>query len=46
MWGAGLKAQLAMLTWTADRHGVVDDLAGLQQLLDLLLRRILLMEVV
>lgn len=34
------------LTWAADRHGVVDDLAGLQQQLNLSLWRILQMEVV
>lgn len=40
-WGS-----LKGLTWAADRHGVVDDLAGLQQQLDLFLWRILQMEVV
>lgn len=34
------------LTWAADRHGVVDDFAGFEQQLDLLLWRILQMEVV
>lgn len=37
---------MLVLTWAADRHAVVDDLAGLQQQLDLLLRRVFQVEVV
>lgn len=34
------------LTWIADRHGVIDDLGGLQQQFDLPLWRVLQMELV
>lgn len=43
MWG---RVRALVLTWAADRHGVVDDLAGLQQQVDLLLRRVFQVEVV
>lgn len=35
-----------VLTWGADRHGVIDDLAGLQEQLDLPLWRIIQVELV
>lgn len=35
-----------VLTWGADRHGIIDDLAGLEEQFDLPLGRIIQMELV
>lgn len=37
---------LVVLTWGTDGHGVIDDLAGLQEQFDLPLRRVIQVELV